>query len=237
MSDSISTTITIGGINPRFSTPSAADQVADASSVTDHPAIEQLNEMAEAAGGWHALLGPSFDLASIRAPGLNEAVILLMMKQRLNDLDFQADATIRQIESATAKANAIQAQIGAVQDVMAAMANAVKDDDKRVNMSTLSLTLEDGTTVMALDYLAQAGVDPNSLGLKHKEDGMYASLQAMQSVESSLNGDLRTENSGNEMRTVQLQSVMQQRGQITQLGSNMLSSLNDTARAIIQNTK
>jgi hypothetical protein len=30
---------------------------------------------------------------------------------------------------------------------------------------------------------------------------------------------------------------MQQRGQITQLGSNMLSSLNDTARAIIQNTK
>ncbi|MCU0677351.1 MAG: hypothetical protein MUE69_31745 [Myxococcota bacterium] len=230
-------TLTIGGANPRFPTSAAAEQVAEAASVLNQPAMQQLREMAEAAGGWHALLGRSFDLASIRAPGLNEAVILLMMKQRLNDLDFQADATIRQIESATAKANAIQAQIGAVQDVMAAMANAVKDDDKRVNMSTLSLTLEDGTTVMALDYLAQAGVDPNSLGLKSKEDGMYASLQGMQSVESSLNGDLRTENSGNEMRTVQLQSVMQQRGQITQLGSNMLSSLNDTARAIIQNTK
>lgn len=231
-------TITVGGvIDPRGTQTAATREAAEAASVRNDPAVQRLNEMAEAAGGWPAFLGPRFDLASIRAPGLNEAVILLMMKQRLNDLDFQADATIRQIESATANANEIQARIGAVQDVMAAMANAVKDDDKRVNLSTLSLTLEDGTTVMALDYLAQAGVDVNSLGLHSKDDGLYASLQAMQSVESSLNGDLRTENSGNEMRTVQLQSVMQQRGQITQLGSNMLSSLNDTARAIIQNTK
>jgi len=231
-------TLTIGGANPRFPTTSAAEQVAEAASVLNQPAMEQLNEMAEAAGGWHALLGPSFDLASIQTPGLNEAVILLMMRQRLEDLDFQADSAIRQIETTTAEANAVQTQLSAIQDVRAAMANAKPNESKRVNMQELMITLEDGTRVNALQHLEAAGVDVNALGMRTEGEHAYTMTgQAMDAAEQSLSSDLRKINSGNEMRMVQLQSVMQQRGQITQLGSNMLSSLNDTARAIIQNTK
>lgn len=222
----------------RIRAAAGSEEVTEAASFANHPAVEQLNEMAEAAGGWHALLGPSFDLASIRTPGLNEAVILLMMQKRLDDLDFQADSAIREIEGTTAKANAIQTQISAVQDVRAAMANDKTKDSKRIDMRTLMITREDGTTVSALEHLEAAGVDANSLGMRTEGENAFTMTgQAMGAVEQSLSSELRKVNSGNEMRMVQLQSVMQQRGQITQLGSNMLSSLNDTARAIIQNTK
>jgi hypothetical protein len=232
-------TINIGGFDAgRLGSSPAAEAVAEAAAFVNQPGVQQLEEMAEAAGGWHALLGSRFDLASIRTPGLNEAVILMMMRQRLSDLDFQADEAIRQVETTTAEANALQTQLSAIQDVRAAMANKRPKDDQRVDLSTLMLTLDDGREVSALEYLEAAGVDMNSLGMR--TEGEHANTmtgQAMSSVEGSLSSELRKANSGNEMRMVQLQSVMQQRGQITQLGSNMLSSLNDTARAIIQNTK
>lgn len=232
-------TLTVGGaIDPRVTQTTATQQAAEAGSFQNDPAVQRLNEMAEAAGGWPAFLGPSFDLASIRTPGLNEAVILLMMRQRLQDLDFQADSAIRQIETTTAEANAVQTQLSAIQDVRAAMANKKPNESERVNLQELTITLEDGTQVNALQHLEAAGVDVNALGMRTDGKNAYTMTgQAMDAAEQSLSGKLRKINSGNEMRMVQLQSVMQQRGQITQLGSNMLSSLNDTARAIIQNTK
>lgn len=220
-------TLTIG-VSTRFTESAAARQVDEAGVRLNEPANETLR----------ALLGPGFDLSSIRTPGLNEAVILLMMRKRLEDLDFQADSAIRAVETTTAEANAIQTQLSAIQDVRATMANERTGEDKRIDMRTLMITLEDGTKVSALQHLEAAGVDVNALGMQTEGEHAFTMTgQAMDAAEQSLSSELRKVNSGNEMRMVQLQSVMQQRGQITQLGSNMLSSLNDTARAIIQNTK
>ncbi|MCA9612404.1 MAG: hypothetical protein H6722_17275 [Sandaracinus sp.] len=208
-------------------------EVEEATSFRNDPAVQRLDEMAEAAGGWHTLLGRNFDSASLRTPGLNEAVILLMMRQRLNDLDFQADSAISEIQTKTSQANAMQEQISALQTVRTAMSNMQTDENNRVTMAGV---LIDG--VPALDYLRSKGVDVSRLHIPTEGDhaGKMTGA-AMDEVIGAHNSDLRVINSGNEMMMVQLQSVMQQRGQITQLGSNMLSSLNDTARAIIQNTK
>ena len=59
----------------------------------------------------------------------------------------------------------------------------------------------------------------------------------IKSLIDDVNEQLREVNSGNEMLMIQLQSTMQQRTQIIQLGSNMLKAYDEATDSIVGNMR
>jgi hypothetical protein len=60
---------------------------------------------------------------------------------------------------------------------------------------------------------------------------------AMQRRIDATNEELRQLSSGNEMRMVRLQSLMQQRTSVIQAGSNMLKALDEAMDAVVANLR
>lgn len=151
--------------------------------------------------------------------------VLAMMQTRLRDMDRQVDSTMRALNHATEQAQSIGRDLGQVRDAMMMLESKVKSDGGyEVNAAELELmTLGDGTSIASV--LREQGIP------------IPPTKSAFDQAVTGLNDDIRTANASNEMMMIQLQSAMQQRTSIIQLGSNVLKSIDEGIDSVVGNLR
>lgn len=180
--------------------------------------------------------------------GLTPDMIILMVRRQLNTMDDQIKGSINEIENHRAEAENIGEQILAFQE----LERWINDHGDMVDGGEIDLTeiddgggaelrrrfgisddAEEGPATAAFREALNA--EPYSLGIEPGANKIEMSVIKQKLDE--LKEDQRTINSGTEMTMMRLQSAMQQRTQILQLGSNMLSAQDQANDTIIGNLR
>ena len=162
---------------------------------------------------------------------LNPAMIMAMLQRRMTGLDSQISASVSAMEAQQRGITELQAKC---ETILAIKAVAGPDGD--VSYSTL-VTVH-GETKSVRDWLADsdihvAEISHRSEGSAHdfnhyKGAGLQAALEGLQT-------EIKKLNQGNEMKMMDLQSLMQQRSSEISLATNMLKSVQDGTDAIVRN--
>ncbi len=180
--------------------------------------------------------------------GLTPDMIILMVRRQVGQMDNQIKGSIIEIENHRAEAKNIGEQILAFQE----LERWINDHGDMVDGGEIDLTEindgggtelrsqlgisdaagEDSATASFRDALR---ADPYKLEIPPGAKKMEMSVIKQKLDE--LKEDQRTINSGTEMTMMRLQSAMQQRTQILQLGSNMLSAQDQANDTIIGNLR
>ncbi len=92
-----------------------------------------------------------------------------------------------------------------------------------------TVTMPDGTTRTGAQVAAELGIPLNSDGLLTGEN-LTSAISATQS-------ELQDLNSGNELRMIELQTIVQQRSSILNLGTNLLKAMDDATKNIVGNVR
>ncbi|MBW2460596.1 MAG: hypothetical protein JRH11_03035 [Deltaproteobacteria bacterium] len=212
----------------------------DATIADEHAMIEAADELMASAIKWRPSSGDF--------TGLTPDMIILMVRRQLNTMDDQIKGSINEIETHRAEAENIGEQILAFQE----LERWINDHGDMVDGGEIDLTQidDDGGTELRsrLGISDDAGEDaataafrdalnaaPYSLGIEPGATRIEMSV-IKQNIDE-LKETQRTMNSGTEMTMMRLQSAMQQRTQILQLGSNMLSAQDQANDTIIGNLR
>ncbi len=163
---------------------------------------------------------PPWDPTPLRAASLTPEVILAMMERRLQDMDRQIVECSQTIENSTRRADEVAGTLADRRALQQDLERIPLDDDGRFDWGRVP-----------------TGVDGPALRSRLETLGLGDTPGAVQASIDGLNESLRRVNSGNEMLMVQLQSAMQERTSVIQMGSNMLKSLHEGTSAIVGNLR
>lgn len=169
---------------------------------------------------------------------LNPAMIVFVLQQRLGDLDAQIATQVTAIEDNSKKASRLAEAVEHLQHMHseAVARDADHDGTKKFEPSEIVVTVMVGNTPteMNIDELADYyGMERIPVG----EDNGKFTAESLGTFVDKVKGELRTLNSGNEMRMVQLQSLTQQRSQAISMSTQLLSAMNDSMKQIAGNIR
>lgn len=172
---------------------------------------------------------------SLRMQGISPEMILTMLRMRLRDLDMQVINVTRDIERATNEAERLGGEISELRALQQEL-EWVRDRDGNYNFpESVVPAPPDGWQD------AHPGQDYGRWlhALKSRLDalGVGRRDEALQRRIDGLGEQQRQVNSGNEMRMVQMQSLMQQRTSMIQLGSNLLKAIDEATDSVVGNLR
>ncbi len=172
---------------------------------------------------------------------LSPEMILYVAKKRMEDIDGQVRASMSDLEVSQADSKKIGEKIRGLRELQEHLAASGKegiyiepnDTDKSHNF----VASGDGKTQTAKELLESHGIvleeDIKSSMGPHGRRSIQA--ETIDAAIKKLEDDQRELNTGNELRMVKLQSLMQQRTQIVTLATNLLQKLDEGAQAITRN--
>ena len=170
--------------------------------------------------------------------GVSPEGIILMLQQRMKDVDTQIFATTARLESNTNKAQEISRQLETLYALreQASEGGSTKtikmDDSAAASLVTVNdVTASAGDTLVNADLIGELSTRTDGDGdvCYHKSD--------IDDLINKKKQEIQTVNSGNELGMVELQNLMQQRSQVISLGTNLLKTLNETQSNIISNMR
>lgn len=180
-------------------------------------------------------------LASLGRAGvaLTPGAVIALLMARLNDVDGQIDGMMKEIETNTARSEAVQRTVQGLQNLKAAMAAEQGDPSEMVDIDGDG----DGNPPVIVnfegrDYTVRELVDALELNEELPYGGEHDDTltgAAVDALIQSLSSKARSMNSNNEVLMVQMQSAMQQRTQAVTMSTNCIKSLNDAESSVVAN--
>jgi hypothetical protein len=157
---------------------------------------------------------------------LTPSAIVAMLQRRMNGLDSQISARITEMEGQQARISELQ---GKAEILLAVQAAANRDgniySDKEITIDGEKKTVEQW---IALTGVQLEKVDPGTSTPWYTSAALSAATKAIES-------DIKQANQGNELRMMDLQSLMQQRSSEISLATNMLKAVQEGTDAIVRN--
>jgi hypothetical protein len=157
---------------------------------------------------------------------LTPSAIVAMLQRRMNGLDSQISTRITEMEGQQAHLNELQ---GKAEILLAVQAAANRDgniySDKEITIDGEKKTVEQW---IALTGVQLEKVDPGTSTPWYTSAALSAATKAIES-------DIKQANQGNELRMMDLQSLMQQRSSEISLATNMLKAVQEGTDAIVRN--
>jgi len=157
---------------------------------------------------------------------LTPSAIVAMLQRRMNGLDSQISARITEMEGQQEQIGALQSQ---AEILLAVQAEANPDGDIR---SDKPVTIN-GETKTAAEWIARTGVSIGQVP-GHRTAPTYKS-NALSAATKTIESRIKQANQGNELRMMDLQSLMQQRSSEISLATNMLKAVQEGTDAIVRN--
>jgi hypothetical protein len=178
--------------------------------------------------------GPAADAPPPMLEGLSPEMVLALVRQRMEDLDLQIHSRSAEILRSTEKARALSAEIQALEAIKAkAVSQGGKDPSIRYDhRGSDNLVSIDGGSHTVAEVARRYGVSGAVEGLV--KDGKI-SASALSDLIESRRQELQRVNSGNEIRMMELQQLMQRRAEILSLGSNLLRTFHEATQQIVRN--
>jgi hypothetical protein len=166
--------------------------------------------------------------------GLSPEMVLALVRQRMDDLDLQIHSRSAEILRSTETARALSAEIQALEAIKAkAVSQGGKDPSIRYDhRGSDNLVSIDGGNHTVAEVARRYGVSDAVEGLV--KDGKI-SASALSDLIESRRQELQRVNSGNEIRMMELQQLMQRRAEILSLGSNLLRTFHEATQQIVRN--
>lgn len=164
-------------------------------------------------------------LDSIPYASLSPESIIALVRTRVRDMDRQVATITGALESRQREATELSAHLQELRAFQEATRTGRRDGHA------------DMSTAPPPEY-AHHGADLHEWAASLEfRNGYVVNEGSIQSLIDDVNEQLREVNSGNEMLMIQLQSTMQQRTQIIQLGSNMLKAYDEATDSIVGNMR
>lgn len=148
--------------------------------------------------------------------------IVKLVETRLRQMDRQITSLTRALDAKAREAQDQSARLAELREFQRVARAHLTDDRAWVDVRE---TTVDGRSLN--DWAVQLGFEP----------GTSLTESDIQEAIDTANETLREINSGNEMMMIALQSAMQQRTQIIQLGTNMLKAIDEGGDSIIGNIR
>jgi hypothetical protein len=157
---------------------------------------------------------------------LTPSAIVAMLQRRMSGLDSQISARITEMEGQ-------QEHIGALQEkaevLLAVQAMANSSGDIRADTP---VTI-DGETKTAEAWILETGISVAQTP-GHRDAPTYKS-GVLSAATKTIESQIKQANQGNELRMMDLQSLMQQRSSEISLATNMLKAVQEGTDAIVRN--
>lgn len=165
------------------------------------------------------------ELARVPPAFLSPDTIIALMQRRLRDINEQVSTLTTALQDRSQAAEDLSGRLQELRAYQEALRASEEGGHPQLDGATPAAYREHGAT------LHDWGV---SLGFP---SGTDMTMEAVQTRIDGVNEQLREVNSDNEMLMIQLQSAMQQRTQIIQLGSNMLKAFDEGTDTIVGNMR
>lgn len=165
---------------------------------------------------------------------LTPEAILAMMRLRLRDLDGQIGDLTGEIEDGAREAQRLGAELHRDRQLQQLVndGHVFTDEANRINWDELTdIRSEAGERLTVREVAIQ------KYGFTEEQLSSIDDAGDIDARMTDLNEQIRDANSGNELRMVSLQSAIQQRTSVVQLGTNMLSSLHEAEKSIVGNIR
>jgi hypothetical protein len=192
----------------------------------------------------HDAISHAFDAQNIP---LTPELIMSFVRNRLSEMDRQIRTAVLEVEGTHSAANDLSNQIQALQDLETLLRGSGDVSDGKYDMRVLN---DGDSNAIATEFGLDRSGDDEAIGAEfiREVNDRYPGLDAqghdnqmdlscIQSQIDTLQEELRQLNSGNEMKMMHLQNLMQQRSQTLQAGSNFLASIHDGAKTIVGNLR
>lgn len=214
----------IGSIDTR--TPSTVGIEADPerSAMTEH-ALDRA--VATAAGR------REFDdfMASLPV-SLSPSMIFAMLQKRMSSLDSQIDTRIGEISDRQMQLEKLNGDVA----MLLAVKSQAESGGKIWNDAAVT---HNGETKPASVWLAEAGITIGGTRVNDSDDPnngrTWHTVESFTNAVDSLQASIKQLNQGNELRMMDIQSLMQQRSSEISLATNMLKSVQEGTDAIVRN--
>jgi len=161
--------------------------------------------------------------------GLTPESIIMLLQQRMGDLNDQISGVMNEIKDRDGAARALTAQLDQLLSIQESLGNRDQcgGNDAVPGATNIEAVAED-LRAHGVDLPASA-VDPDH-GNVYPKGTIEAAIK-------SVEAQIRDVNSGNEMAMIKLQSLMQQRTSEVQLATNMLKALHEASQSVIGNIR
>ncbi|MFW6049870.1 MAG: hypothetical protein ACODAU_01780 [Myxococcota bacterium] len=172
------------------------------------------------------------ELPAVR--GVSPQMVLQLLELRLNDMDTQMERLSTATLDHTNRADALSRQIQGLEAIK------TKADDNGGKIAWKNESFSEDDVVMVGHKTYESVFDAaKDLGLVDKLDPLVGDGKLkkndLSGVIEELRQALQRENSGNELRMMQLQELTQRRSQMISLASNLLRTLHQANQAVIRN--
>ena len=204
--------------------------------------------MANAAAGMSA----ASDLEAALMAGVSPEGILAVVGKRLREMDSQIASQLEEINSNSGKAKEISDQLKALYKLKE-HAKTKHDgySEKSVSLDATKevrpkdLIEDNGELISVREYIERHDLGDllstfETMGKMNDGSGKMGEFDfvSVGEIETTIEVQKQTltdVNSGNELRMIALQSVMQQRTQVITLGTNLMKSLHEASEGVIRN--
>jgi hypothetical protein len=204
--------------------------------------------MANAAAGMSA----ASDLDAALMAGVSPEGILAVVGKRLREMDSQIASQLEEINSNSGKAKEISDQLKALYKLKE-HAKTKHDgySEKSVSLDATKevrpkdLIEDNGELISVREYIERHDLGDllstfETMGKVNDGSGKMGEFDfvSVGEIETTIEVQKQTltdVNSGNELRMIALQSVMQQRTQVITLGTNLMKSLHEASEGVIRN--
>lgn len=195
--------------------------------------------------------------------GFSPEMILYIANKRMNDIDGQVRSSMAELDATHTESKKVSEQIQALRTLQEHVTKygieggvRLDGEGKFGEKNGMHMIELNGKSVTIREFLEAHDIDPKLLGEKtathvenpndpkdwlrlgedhFKETYQHADLGSLDSKIKNLEEKQKEINTGNELRMVKLQSLMQQRTQILTLATNLLQKLDEGSQSIVRN--
>ncbi len=171
---------------------------------------------------------------SLPMAAISPEMILAMARQRLNDLDNQIAGSLERLQNNTQTSEVLTRQQEALNSILAEAQKTGTAEDTLVDLHDLKFMVDvpgGGTREVnghdILNAAGHPGINPNDSG-QINIGQINSTIQAVKQQSTRVN-------SSNEMLMMTIQTLTQQRTQVIQMSTNLITKLNEGMSGIVGN--
>jgi hypothetical protein len=163
-------------------------------------------------------------------------MILHLVRHRMDDVDLQIRSRSDEVLRSTERANELSNQLQALEAIKAKTVSQGGSDPSieydTANGDEAHLVHLNGRSLTVAQVAAEYGLTDDLQALV-KDGKVKAS--ALNDLVKSRRQELQRTNSGNELKMMELQQLMQRRAEVLSLGTNLLRTLHEATQHIVRN--
>jgi hypothetical protein len=163
-------------------------------------------------------------------------MVLNLVRHRMDDVDLQIRSRSDEVLRSTERANELSNQLQALEAIKAKTVSQGGSDPSieydAANGDEAHLVHLSGRSLTVAEVAAEYGLTDDLQALV-KDGKVKAS--ALNDLVESRRQELQRTNSGNELKMMELQQLMQRRAEVLSLGTNLLRTLHEATQQIVRN--